>query len=482
MKKAGGDVSMKYTYLFPYEKIRQGSRIAIYGAGDVGREYLQQMLMTGYAEVTCFLDRAYDKYPSMVVPVLPPDKVVEIDFDYIVIAMKTAVFCRDLSRYLLNKGVSEEKIIYIGARGECGSLYTEGSADNGEKLEYAYKKAPLSIALKFGPGLGDAVIKKRLFREIVAMAPESKIDIYTPGGAKFIESFYADEPNLNCAIDDGGALYAQNHKEYGLSMSIFYMIQIDHIEYGRLKEVNKDFAEQMLLHEIRHKEYGLGLFPTVQNHLHFRRVMYLGKNCYTLYDYTDIFRIKDQKVNIPLRPEYTSEYQGLELGHYITFNYGNGAAGKGNKEIISKQWPKEYFEEFAKLFKEKYPAIKLVQLGDNHTEIIPFVDEAFLGRDLELVKYILRGSLIHIDIEGGLMHLATQLGTKCAVIYGPTQVELFSYPQNINLVSDKCSNCYLLYPEYYRCARGLEKPECMWSVSPARVMSAIEAYLEGAAR
>lgn len=66
----------KYTYLFPYEKIPQGSSIIIYGAGDVGQEYLKQMLLTGYADVACFLDRAFDNYPSIIVLVLSPEKVV----------------------------------------------------------------------------------------------------------------------------------------------------------------------------------------------------------------------------------------------------------------------------------------------------------------------------------------------------------------------------------------------------------------------
>ena len=207
-------MSLKYTYLFPYEKIPLGSRIVIYGAGDVGQEYLNQVLMTGYAEVVCFLDRAFDKYPSMIIPILPPEKVEEIEFDYVVIAMKTAIHCGDISKYLQEKGVDERRIVHIGARGECKSIYLEEDKGNNGPKEYAYKKAPLSIALKFGPGLGDAVIKKRLFKEIVTMAPEARIDIYTPGGAKFINSFYADEPNLNSAIDDGGSLYAKNHKEY----------------------------------------------------------------------------------------------------------------------------------------------------------------------------------------------------------------------------------------------------------------------------
>ncbi len=471
-------MSEKYTYLFPYEKIPQGSHIIIYGAGDVGQEYLTQMLLTRYADVVCFLDRAFDKYPSMIIPVLPPDKVVEIEFDYIVIAMKTAIFLNDISKFLQDKGVAAERIIHIGARGEGRSLYAENSETGDIAADYAYKKAPLSIALKFGPGLGDAVIKKRLFDEIVKMAPEAKIDIYTPGGAKFIKSFYSDEPNLNCAIDDGGALYAQHHKEYGVSLSVFFMIQIDQLEYEKIKKVNPFFAEQMQLHAKRHSNYGLAPFPTVQNHIHFRRAIYLRKNCYSFYDYTNVFNIQDQRVNIPIQEEFKAAYESLNLKKYITFNYGNGVTGKNNNDSISKQWPKEYFERFVKLFKAQYPNITVVQLGDNHTEPIHNVDKILFGKDLELVKYILKGALFHLDIEGGLMHLATQLGTKCVVIYGPTQVELFSYPQNINLVSDKCKNCYLLYPEYYKCAKNLERPECMYDITPEKVMAKVNKYLE----
>lgn len=39
-------MSLKYTYLFPYEKISKDSCIIIYGAGDVGLEYLQQKQIT----------------------------------------------------------------------------------------------------------------------------------------------------------------------------------------------------------------------------------------------------------------------------------------------------------------------------------------------------------------------------------------------------------------------------------------------------
>lgn len=76
----------RYTYLFPYERIPQGVKILIYGAGDVGQEYLKQMMLTKYATVLGFVDHAWDKYPQMVVPIYSPEQVRSISFDYIVLA------------------------------------------------------------------------------------------------------------------------------------------------------------------------------------------------------------------------------------------------------------------------------------------------------------------------------------------------------------------------------------------------------------
>ena len=81
----------KYEYLFPFEKIPQGAKILIYGAGDVGQEYLQQIMMTGYCEVVGFIDRNWDKYAKMIVPIYPVVRIHEVSYDYIVIAMKTTM-------------------------------------------------------------------------------------------------------------------------------------------------------------------------------------------------------------------------------------------------------------------------------------------------------------------------------------------------------------------------------------------------------
>ena len=102
----------------------------------------------------------------------------------------------------------------------------------------------------------------------------------------------------------------------------------------------------------------------------------------------------------------------------------------------------------------------------------------FFGVSWPCVAEILRHSLLHIDIEGGLVHLASQIGTKCIVLFGPTQIEAYGYANNINLRAGNCHNCYGLYQDINTCARGLSDPECMMSITPEMVLTAARKYLD----
>ena len=97
---------------------------------------------------------------------------------------------------------------------------------------------------------------------------------------------------------------------------------------------------------------------------------------------------------------------------------------------------------------------------------------------MELVAYTLKKSLLHIDIEGGLVHLATQMRTKCIVLFGPTQEEYFGYEENINIKAGSCHDCYGMYLDQSKCARHMEKPECMYSITPEMVMKSVREHLE----
>ena len=473
-------MSNEYRYLFPYEKIPYGSKILIYGASDLGQNYLQQMLITHYCEVIGFIDKSYDKYPAMIIPVYPPEKIKQINFDYILLALKKEITAEDIKVSLIKQGIPDNKIIFQGSRNiEQSVILSETNNDINDdiKSNLAFKSTSLSIAFKYGSSFGSAIFRKVFFMEIARRALDAKIDIYSANGSKFISTLYSDQPQLNNVIDDGGILYNLNRDKYTIAMSVSYMVQVDYVNQEKLRCLNPELAEAIELHMKNHDKYGLKLYNATHTMLHLLRSVYRGWNAYTCYNYTDAFNVKDFKVNIPLMPQMEEKWKNMNLGEYITFNFGNGATSKGNKQATSKQWPKEYFEKFVLLFKQKFPEINIIQVGDASTDRIDKVDRYVLGESLELVKYILKGTLLHVDTESGLVHVATQLGKKCVVLFGPTEIKIFGYPQNINIISSKCKGCFGIYDNAHQCARYMDKPECMYSIMPEMVMEKVSDYL-----
>ena len=98
------------------------------------------------------------------------------------------------------------------------------------------------------------------------------------------------------------------------------------------------------------------------------------------------------------------------------------------------------------------------------------------------MAHVLKNTLFHLDIEGGLVHIATQLGTKCIVLFGPTVKEYYGYEENINISVGTCHNCWGLYTDVNRCARGMAEPECMYSIQPELVMGYVDEYLGGSGK
>lgn len=466
----------EYKYLFPYEQIPYKSRIIIYGAGDLGQEYLKQMLITHYAVVVGFVDKDYEKYSSFVAPVYSPDIIGTIEFDYIVLAFKREDYIEEITDRLVKLGVKKEYIVYKGVRYTHFELST--AEKELERFDYAYKKSTVSVALKYGPGLGDSIIKKAFFIELVRLLPEALVDIYAPGGAKFIPPLYSDQLSFNCVVDDGGGKYFANRTNYTLALSVFRLIEVDFVNFSELEKHNLNFASKIRRHIENHNKYKLSNFPATQNWIHYGRARFMGWNCYSLYKYTGVFNVEQGKVEIPLDDSKKDTLRKYSLDNYITINYGNGAVGKGYKESSNKQWPLKYFSEFIALFKNTYDSSIVVQVGDNTTEKIAGADRYIFGADIEELKFILKGAMLHIDIEGGLVHLATNLGTKCVVLFGPTQEYMYAYPENINIVSSSCSGCYGLYDNAFRCAKDMKDPECMRSITPNIVMKRIEQYMK----
>lgn len=150
------------------------------------------------------------------------------------------------------------------------------------------------------------------------------------------------------------------------------------------------------------------------------------------------------------------------------------------KSTKLKSWPMEYLTEYVDLMKKHFPNIEIVQCGGGSDVKIANADRHYLDVDLELTKHILANSLLHVGCEGGLIHLATALGTKCLTIFSYTNIYYHGYKQNINLSSNhSCSSCVYVFDHgaSKSCPRGYEEPPCSRSITPQQVFQKTSDYL-----
>lgn len=73
----------KWYPLFPFEKVEKHAKIVIYGAGVVGKAYLQQIKQSNYCEVVAVVDKNYEALEN----VYAPESLEELSFDYLVVAV-----------------------------------------------------------------------------------------------------------------------------------------------------------------------------------------------------------------------------------------------------------------------------------------------------------------------------------------------------------------------------------------------------------
>ena len=104
---------LKRDWVFPYSEIPKNSNIILYGAGDVGQAYYEQLRATGYCKVNKWVDRNFKKIVDIGLPVEDPEIISETDCDYVVIAVSDAVTARKINGEILSK-IPQEKIIWGG--------------------------------------------------------------------------------------------------------------------------------------------------------------------------------------------------------------------------------------------------------------------------------------------------------------------------------------------------------------------------------
>lgn len=118
----------------PYwlDKIPDGSRVVLYGGGEMGRKYKKQLEVRGKAEYTACVDYEWEKYKDRDPVVVSPDAVDPDAYDILVITVKNPNKAMEIKSQLLEAHIPEEKILWFEQKdifwkfAEAEGLLTQG--------------------------------------------------------------------------------------------------------------------------------------------------------------------------------------------------------------------------------------------------------------------------------------------------------------------------------------------------------------------
>lgn len=99
-------------HLVPWEKIPSGSRIVIYGYGNVGKKFAGQIELSQYGKVVAILDKKAATLAEND-KVFLPEKIIEMEYDFVLIAVDDKDVVKQIVQKLLEMNVEKNKIVTL---------------------------------------------------------------------------------------------------------------------------------------------------------------------------------------------------------------------------------------------------------------------------------------------------------------------------------------------------------------------------------
>ena len=169
---------------------------------------------------------------------------------------------------------------------------------------------------------------------------------------------------------------------------------------------------------------------------------------------------------------------GLAGQKYITIHDGTNTNTDLHGRAATRCWPRAHWEQFGRLFKQKFPDIKIVQLGASNSVPFDFVDVCLVGKTkITDLPYVLEGAQLHIDSESGMTQLANLTDTQAIVLFGPTPVKYFGYARNVNLQAGPCKECMNITADWMSKCPLFNTNKCLHAITPEMVLISVQKVL-----
>ncbi|OWJ60212.1 glycosyltransferase family 9 protein [Paraburkholderia caledonica] len=328
-------------------------------------------------------------------------------------------------------------------------------------------------AIRITGGLGDAIIVARLARDLQALLGSgASFDVYFLS-PKTIEPFFRSIAGFRESIHIDAFPTAGPHYTFSLIANQFVTFLNEHLKYRALLNTNPKIISLFGHVQAARKEIERyivahpsldGSFADLAVRQGHTRNTYLHEMLGISYG--------GDALDIGTNPRTCEEF-GLTPGNYITVHDGWDTKFKLVAHRPTKALPVQSWIDIVRELKAARPDLSIVQLGGKTGDDIPSVD-INLKNKLSFAQSasILAGAALHVDTESGLVHIGAALGVRSVVMFGPTNVKWFGYPQNANIAPAQCGNCWWSTDSWMDfCPAGHERPTCMGSIDPLKVVS-----------
>ena len=457
------------------EESEMKKRALIYGAGDNFIHQFQSI--AALYQISGVVDGSEEKKNKEIKghTVFYADEAFIIDnsFDVVVV---TPSDNGEIVQRLEGLGIAKEDIITIS------QIYDKAFCCN-----------TMKIAVMFYGGMGDFLIGKnwlyhlaekyKLKEEIWDVFLDSVA--YERGKEVFETAEFIDEIK---SIPSEYVSLMDKEREYDVIVRFCIFPFVQYFSGNAIAGRNKDFLDYILkLQRFGFENYCVGF---CHNPNYFKTIRCLMEKFpeKKYHNYCDVFGelgIKEEFIfTLPIygnEERFLKDY-GLYNKPFITIDTGLNRDYKGGSS--TRAWSHKNWNELALLLKVQFPELLTVQVGEKMSDGDDVaVDVNLNGRtNIDEARILMKHASVHVDYDGGLVHVRHILGGgPSVVLFGPTAVSRHTYSENIGIRTNACKNdCEWTTQRWlFDCPRGLEKPECMESITPESVCDEIKKLLIG---
>lgn len=400
------------------------------------------------------------------------EEIQHYEYDKVVVTPSNNEGLRNL---LENIGVQSERIYTLQ------EALDDISTDVGEQQDYDQL---LSGAIVFYGGMGDLLIGHSWLVNLQSKYKSdiTSLDLYFSKGlfddAMLIFSDIADGDNLYCIDPANSDLF--NGKKYGLMLRFCIVPEVWHYNSSFSAVFSRQFVDYITkLVDYGNKYYNRGFF-TAGDYCKTVRKQLIDKGntkYHMAYDVFDEFDHSKEHYGLCVdkntEQEYLSNFN-LTGKKFITIN--TGLNKEYEKKANTRAWSYDNWKELSVKLKELFPDITIVQVGVRvrDEDDIP-ADIHLNGKtDLEEIAILLKNAFLHIDYDGGLVHVRHIYGGKSIVLMGPSSSKKHDYPENIYIQTGVCSPCEWITGDWLsNCPHRYEDPICMSSITVEMVSDII---------